>query len=97
MDFSKTVHDLHNFVRGLSPYPAAWTELVFPGQTEPSMVKVYEVRPEPSSHNLPVGMLETDKKTFLRIAASDGYLYLQELQLPGKKRMKVADLLNGLR
>lgn len=97
MDFSKTVYDLHNFVRGLSPYPAAWTELVLPGQTEPSMVKVYEVRTEPSSHNLPVGTLETDKKTFLRVAASDGYLYLQELQLPGRKRMKVADLLNGLR
>lgn len=97
MDFSKTVCELHNFVRGLSPYPAAWTELVLPGQTEPSMVKVYEVRPEPSCHNLPVGTLETDKKTFLRVAASDGYLYLKELQLPGKKRMKVADLLNGLR
>lgn len=97
MDFTASAYYLHNFVRGLAPYPTAWCELTLPGQTELTAVKVFAVRPEIVVHSLQPGTIESDKKNYLRIAVPDGYIYLLEIQLPGKKRMTVTALLNGLR
>ena len=89
-----TTQEVHNFVRGLSPYPAAWTTLEEPGGKR-TVLKVYRTHPEQQTHSLPVGTLETDGRKWLRVAAKDGYVYLEELQLAGKKKMPVADFLRG--
>ncbi len=97
IDFSKTAQEVHNFVRGLSPYPAAWTRLTIGGTEQ--VVKVYKTEPraksqEPSKH---AGEIATDGKTYLRIATADGWVDIIELQLPGKKRMDIRSLLNGIK
>lgn len=92
-------HDLssaHNFIRGLSPYPAAWTTLVAPNGKETAL-KVYRTVKEEARHDLAVGTLQTDSKTFIRIALPGGYLHLVEIQMAGKKRMPVEDFLRGMR
>ena len=97
INFSSTVESIHNFVRGLSPYPAAWTEVQFPGQTEKMMLKVYVTDKEPEDHNLPIGTLVTDGKKFAKIAMINGFILLKSVQLAGKKRMDIGELLRGLR
>ncbi len=97
MDLSKSVQELHNFVRGLSPYPSAWTEIMIPGQTSKMVLKVYKTAIEQVEHACEVGTIETDGKKFLKIALHDGFLHLEEIQAAGKRRMDVASLLRGLR
>ena len=96
IDWSMGVKKVYDFVRGLSPYPAAWTELVLPNDTR-QVVKVYETEKVFTSHTLPVGEVDTDGKTYFRIAVSDGFVNLLSLQLAGKKRMSVGDFLRGYR
>lgn len=104
IDWTKGVKAVYDFVRGLSPYPAAWTELVHPQggvqvmkvfQTE----KVFVSQTENSfvPHKEEVGTVSTDGKTYLRVALTDGYLNILSLQLAGKKRMPVADFLRGFK
>lgn len=83
---------IERLVRGMSPYPTAWTAFVQKGEV--LNVKVYDALFEPVSHQYPIGELLVDKKG-LRVAVKDGYIKLLELQLPAKKRMKTCDLLNG--
>lgn len=91
IDWTKTAENIHNLIRGLSPYPAAWTIL---GE---KTVKIFASRPEQAAHNTESGTPDTDGKTYLRIAAADGWVYLEEVQQEGKKRMPVADFLRGFR
>lgn len=79
---------IHNFVRGLSPYPAAWS--VF----NDVQFKVYETEVEPDKHLEP-GQAESDNKTFIRIGCGKGAVLIKELQMQGKKRMKTEDFLKG--
>ncbi|HBC29133.1 MAG TPA: methionyl-tRNA formyltransferase [Prevotellaceae bacterium] len=88
------IHGAHNFVRGLSPHPAAWTTLQEAGGKR-TVLKIYRTHPEPHAHNLPTGTLETDGRKWLRVATDGGYLYLEELQLAGKRRMPVDEFLRG--
>ncbi|MDD4968439.1 MAG: methionyl-tRNA formyltransferase [Paludibacter sp.] len=92
-----TVDKVYNFVRGLSPYPAAWLDIQFPGQPDKVTLKVYETEKVPEVHNLTVGTLETDGKKFARIALHDGFIGLKSVQVPGKKRMDIGELLRGMR
>ena len=85
---------VYNFVRGLSPYPAAWTTLHSPDGKEVVM-KIFKTRKEKAISGTEVPMLQTDGKTFLRVALPDGYLYLTDVQISGKKRMQIADFLRG--
>ena len=96
IDWNIGVKRVYDFVRGLSPYPAAWTELVMPEGAR-QVVKIYETEKMFASHSLPVGQVDTDGKTYFRIAVPDGYVNLISLQLAGKKRMAVADFLRGYR
>ena len=96
IEWNKGVKRVYDFVRGLSPYPAAWTELVMP-EGGRQVVKIYETEKLFASHSLPVGQVDTDGKTYFRIAVPDGYVNLISLQLAGKKRMAVADFLRGYR
>lgn len=93
IDWSKPGTQIRNLIRGLSPYPGAWTELAGDdGQT--FTLKIYFAEFNPVSGLAP-GTVETDGKTTLRIAASDGWLELTDLQLSGKRRMKTKEFLRG--
>lgn len=94
MDWSKSVKQVYDFVRGLSPYPAAWTELMQPDGKR-LVLKVYEASKVTAQHTLPAGNIQTDGKTFFHVAVEGGYLNLQSIQLAGKKRMAVEDFLRG--
>ena len=85
---------VYNFVRGLSPYPAAWTTLHTQDGKEVVM-KIFKTRKEKASTDIKEPMLQTDNKTYLRVALPDGHLYLTEVQISGKKRMQIEDFLRG--
>lgn len=95
IDWTKSVKQVYDFIRGLSPYPAAWTELVAADGTA-QVLKIIEAEKEFVRHDLPAGTVQTDAKTF-RIALSDGYLKVLSLQLAGKKRMAINDFLCGFK
>lgn len=78
----------------MSPYPAAWTELVDTLGNKVAL-KVYEVAKEKSAHDFSSGKLLSDGKSYLKIAVEGGYVNLLSVQLAGKKRMPVSDLLRG--
>ena len=96
IDWNRPVKRIYDFVRGLSPYPAAWTELVQPGG-ESVVVKIFETEKIGESHQLVPGTLQTDGKTYIRVAAEDGFVGICSLQLPGKKKLKTDELLRGFR
>lgn len=86
-----------DFVRGLSPYPAAWSGVVRDGESEPATsVKIFTVRFEAARHGEQPGTLFSDGRT-LRVACVDGWIWLDELQMAGKKRLPVRELLLGWR
>ena len=93
---SLTTRRAYDFIRGLSPYPAAWTTLHLPAGTEQT-VKIFRTSCHIQPQTLPVGTLITDNKSHLHVVLSDGYLSIHELQLAGKKRMSTADFLRGTR
>ncbi len=93
IDWDQPMDDIFNFIRGLSPYPAAWT-MLHNGNDEIS-AKIYRVSKEPGRHGLKNGTLLSEKDE-LRIAITGGYLKILEVQLQGKRKMPIKDLLNGL-
>ena len=98
IDWTASCNTIRNLVRGLSPYPAAWSELHKENASSIG-VKIFRVRAEncPADRLPAPGTLVTDGRTFVKVACADGYLFLDELQLAGKKRMAVADLLRGFK
>src|SRR5690606_5847572 len=93
VDWSKTGSEIHNLVRGLSPYPAAWSYCTDNGKEW--NVKIYETAFEPVTPNEEVGTIVSTKKE-IKIAVKDGYLNIKSLQFPGKKKMAAHELLNGV-
>ncbi|MBA3662942.1 MAG: methionyl-tRNA formyltransferase [Bacteroidetes bacterium] len=93
INWNKTVEEIYNLVRGLSPYPAAFTELL--QEDKCFGLKIFSGTKEITNNSEPNGSLITDNKTFLKIKCSKGYFAITELQLQGKKRMKVAEFLRG--
>ena len=91
IDFTKTVDEVFNLVRGLSPYPAAFTFL------KGKKLKLYKVEKVNKVPKVSTGELETDEKTFLHFACSNGSISILDLQLEGKKRMEIKDFLRGYR
>ena len=91
INWSQPVETVFNLVRGLSPYPAAFIIL------NEKMLKVYKAKREISLPAIPEGEYETDGRTYLKFACSDGYLHLLEVQLEGKKRMGTEEFLRGYR
>lgn len=94
IDWNTTVKRTYDFIRGLSPYPAAWTELVMPDRKH-LVLKVYGAEKEIGAVEEPVGTVVIDGRRTLKVALSDGYLRLTTIQLAGKKRMAVEDFLRG--
>ena len=97
INLNQNVESVYNFVRGMSPHPTAWTEVQFPNQTDKTHIKVYETEKEYEKHEFSIGKLVTDGKIFAKIALSDGFISLKSVQLPGKKRMEIGELLRGMR
>ena len=95
LDFSKDVHTLHNQVRGLSPFPGAFFNLTMPDGSV-SSVKVLRSEVEEAGTVLTHELL-SDGKSTVKISAANGFLKILEIQLPGKKRMKIDELLRGFR
>ncbi len=96
ISWTRAVDDIHNQIRGLSPYPAAWCEIVKDGQPPVSM-KIFKSQKEVTAHELPVGTVVSDGKVAVKVACLDGYIAILELQLAGKKRMPVKDFLLGFK
>lgn len=86
------IDDIYNKIRGLSPYPTAWS--IIDNKNETLEVKIYKARKEIIQHHHAVGSLHFSKKE-IKVAVKDGFIILDELQLPGKRKMNSADLLNG--
>ena len=93
IDWTKSGNEINNLIRGLSPYPAAWCFLK--DKNEELNIKIYEAKLVEEPHSYETGKLISSKKE-IKIAIKNGYLQLLSLQLPGKKRMQVAELLNGI-
>jgi len=87
--FDQAVGKVHDFVRGLSPYPAAWTTL------DGQKLKILKARPVYEEHNYPPATVLSDRKTVLRFAARDSFLQVLELKLEGRRQMKTDVFLNG--
>lgn len=96
IDWTASATKIYNQVRGLSPYPAAWTSLTLPSGEVLSPVKIYKVEKR-GGGTLPIGQMATDGRSYIEIGCADGIISLLELQLPGKKRMDVKALLNGMK
>ncbi len=92
IDWNASSSEIDAFIRGLSPYPAAWSILENDGVE--MKVKVFKVEIENVQHNDAIGGIQTTKKK-MRVAVKDGYLDIKEIQLPGKRKMAVSALLNG--
>lgn len=94
INWNKSLDEINNHIRGMSPYPTAWTNLI--NDDETIFLKIYEASKEVESHKYEIGKIIASKKE-LKIAAAGGYIKLHEIQFPGKKRMPVSALLNGLK
>jgi methionyl-tRNA formyltransferase len=93
INWNKPAREIHNLVRGLSPYPGAWTEFEVNG--EKLNFKIFETKINNEKHQQSPGEIITDNKTTLQVAAQDGFIEILDIQLSGKKRMKIKDFLNG--
>jgi len=92
IDWDKDIMSVYNHIRGLSPFPGAWSKLSN-GEID-TEVKILKSNFTSEEHNFEVGTVITSKKT-IRIAVNKGFIEVLDLQISGKKRMKSADLLNG--
>ena len=93
INWQQNAKTIHNQIRGLSPYPAAWCFIK--EQEQEWNVKIYESEVITENHTLPSGTIITDKNT-LKVAVNDGFINIKNIQFPGKKRMPTKDLLNGV-
>ncbi len=93
IDWTAGMQRVHDFVRGLSPVPAAWAMLKTANGEQ--MLKIFRTIKEPAMHQHSVGTVLTDGHQYLKVALEGGFLNILELQLAGKKRMKIEDFLRG--
>jgi len=91
INWEDPVQKIYNQIRGLSPFPSAFTFL------DSKICKIFRSRMTLNNQAGITGKMETDGKTWLRYSASNGYIYIEEMQLEGKKKMGIADFLRGYR
>jgi methionyl-tRNA formyltransferase len=89
IDWNKSADEVHNLIRGLSPFPGAFTHL------NGKLLKIYRSEKEYKNPSIAPGQFETDGKSFLKFAANNGFIQVKELQLEGKKKMLIEDFLRG--
>jgi methionyl-tRNA formyltransferase len=95
INWKDDVEKIYNFVRGLSPYPAAWSMLSDDTENIQTKIFVSEIINEPHKHVY--GTVMSDGKTYLKVAAQGGFVFIKELQLAGKKRLNVVEFLKGFK
>ncbi len=95
INWHKTGQELDFFIRGLNPFPCSWS-IFAQGETK-YMTKIYLAKPEKINHSEKIGTVVTDQKTFLKVAVADGFLHILDLQLEGKKRMRIDEFLRGFK
>ncbi|MDE6069565.1 MAG: methionyl-tRNA formyltransferase, partial [Alistipes sp.] len=96
IDWTRQGRGIVDLVRGLSPYPAAWSTLR-QDDGEETTAKIFAARFEAAEHGRACGTLESDGRTFVRVACADGWIAIDEIQIAGKKRLPVKELLLGWR
>lgn len=96
INWNNPAEKIYNLIRGLSPYPAAYTEFV-DKNNQTLGIKIFVSEMEESNHNLGTGTVVSDGKAFLKVACNNGYIYIKELQMAGKKRMLVEEFLRGFK
>lgn len=89
INFDQPTKKVYDFIRGLSPFPVAWTVL------DELELKIYSAKPELVDHNHEPGQLVTDQKSFMKFATQDGFITVHDLKLQGKRKMPIKDFLNG--
>jgi methionyl-tRNA formyltransferase len=94
INWNTNTGQLYNFIRGLSPYPTSWSELIN-SKGELMSVKIYFGTAEMIRHQMKPGTLNTDSKTYLKVATNDGYIHIKSIQLQGRKRMNTTEFLRG--
>jgi len=94
IDWNSDCVKLHNFIRGLSPFPTAWSELK-DANNEQYSVKIFEAQYELISHDKVLGTLVTDGKKELKVAVNDGFIVLKRFQLAGRKALNTDEFLRG--
>jgi len=92
INWNDSLTNIYNLIRGLNPYPAAWTTLI--NNNEEIKVKIFDVSPIIEEHNLESGLIVTTKSE-IKVAVPNGFIKIESLQLAGKKRMDSKNLLNG--
>ncbi|MFP2997531.1 methionyl-tRNA formyltransferase [Spongiivirga sp. MCCC 1A20706] len=92
INWTTSIDTIYNLIRGLSPYPGAWCNLL--NGEDQGILKIYEVEKDIVNHNIAAGTIFVEHKQ-IKVAVKDGVIVLKNLQLPGKKRMRANDLLNG--
>ena len=92
ISWEQSLAQIDRFVRGMSPYPTAWAQLHHEGETY--AVKIYEATPQEATHNLPIGRVLLEDKQ-IKVAVQGGFLKIESLQFPSKKRMSAHEFLNG--
>jgi len=92
IDWYDCIENIHNKIRGLSPYPAAWC--ILENGEDTLDIKIYAAEKELEAHDLEIGKVITNKKE-LKVSVQEGYLNIQEIKLPGKRKMDAKSLLNG--
>jgi methionyl-tRNA formyltransferase len=107
INWKNSVTEVYDFIRGLSPYPTAWTELCISSvgeKKEPMTMKIFRSSKEMVEHTVPIGSIVTGKvsaaegkgdKAFVKVAVKNGFIHLLDLQLAGRKRMVAEELLRG--
>jgi len=95
INWNNTCEIVYNFIRGLSPYPSSWTELHSDSIVQ--RVNIYKSTREIINHNIDSGSIVSDNKSFLKIAVSDGFIQVLELQVSGKKKLSVEEFLRGFK
>lgn len=95
IDWNKNTETIRNLVRGLSPYPTSWTNLVNRKTGEEIPTKLFFAQKVISEKSSLAGTIESDGKTFINVACNNGWLRITDLQIAGKKRMKTEEFLRG--
>jgi methionyl-tRNA formyltransferase len=94
IQWEKSANETYNFIRGLSPYPGAFSEFK-DAQGKTVLLKIFSATKEESTHTEVKGLLTTDHKTYINVTCADGSIGVKELQLQGKKKMGTAEFLRG--
>jgi methionyl-tRNA formyltransferase len=93
ISWNESPEKIYNFIRGLSPVPSAWTEIT--DENSATRLNIFSSEKELLHHNFTPGKIESDQKSFLKVAVPGGFVHLKELQLAGKKRLQVEEFLRG--